>query len=242
MKKIHHFISKDFILQPGLQHITQTAVVHQVGSILKLVPEERIVLGDGTGKEAEAVIQEVHQRYIRVVIEEIRDNQHELPFPLQLYCSVLKRENFEWVVEKTTELGVVEIIPLSTARTIKSNLNLERLKKIALEAAEQCERGVVPTIREPIQWEKVLQDTLGKRTVFLCDKTGSDQAVVNRIPGELAQEGVSIFIGPEGGWTDDELEQAKQHGMSVVTLGNTMLRAETAAVVGCFWVSRMVQY
>lgn len=239
MKKIHHFILKNFSLSKGRDEIVDKEFIHQVCTVLKLKVGEEIIVGDGRGKEGKSVIRNMNKKVIQIEIQDVQSNPHELSFTLRLYCSILKRENFEWVVQKATELGVIEITPIVAARTIKSGLNSKRLEKIALESAEQCERGVTPVIREPMRFEEVLKDTLKYDGVFMFEKTGTDSRdAINRVSAKRRE--IAVFIGPEGGWTEEELGKARKQGIHLISLGQTMLRAETAAVVSCFWASRML--
>jgi 16S rRNA (uracil1498-N3)-methyltransferase len=237
MKKIHHFIIQNIAFSIGILDIQEKEFIRQLRSVLKIVVGEHIIIGDGKNNQAEAVILEVAKKYVRVEVGSIKQNQNELPVKIQLYCALLKRENFEWVVQKATELGVSDIVPLITSRTIKSGYNKMRLQKIAGEAAEQCERGIIPVIHEVIKFSDVWNIISKKDTVIMFDKTGA------RIPSHFSlkkMEETTLLIGPEGGWTDEELQQAKKNGAKIMSLGKTMLRAETAVVVGCFWISQLV--
>lgn len=237
MKKIHHFIIQNITFSIGILDIQEKEFIRQLRSVLKIVVGEHIIIGDGKNNQAEAVILEVTKKYVRVQVGSIKQNHNELPVKIQLYCSLLKRENFEWIVQKAAELGVSDIIPLITSRTIKSGYNKSRLQKIAGEAAEQCERGIVPIIHEIVKISDVWNMISKKDTVIMFDKTGT------RIPSHFSlkkTETIALLVGPEGGWTDEELQQAEKRGIKIMSLGKTMLRAETAAVVGCFWISQLV--
>jgi 16S rRNA (uracil1498-N3)-methyltransferase len=141
-----------------------------------------------------------------------------------LYQSLIKKDKMEWVVEKATELGVSKIVPIVSERSEKKGFNIERAKKIAVEASEQCGRADVSEISEVTDLNEVLENC---NNPIIFDKSGStfDPSLIYK-----NHNTVSIFIGPEGGWTEKELELFKQKGASVFSLGSLTLRAETAAL------------
>jgi 16S rRNA (uracil1498-N3)-methyltransferase len=141
-----------------------------------------------------------------------------------LCCSILKRENFELVVQKATELGVSRIIPIIAERTVKTGLKMERLKAIAKEATEQSGRGVVPDISEPMS----LTDALALPGHKLFFHTGTQAHPA------LSSDPALLFIGPEGGWSDRDVAAAVSAGCQVCSLGKRTLRGETAAIVACY--------
>ncbi len=131
----------------------------------------------------------------------------------------------EWVVEKATELGVSKIVPIISERSEKKDLNMERIRKIIVEASEQCGRADVPVLGSVMTLEECIMEVEEEKIVF--DITGehfSSSLIHNTCP-------VSIFIGPEGGWTEKELELFKQKGAKIFSLGPLTLRAETASIV-----------
>ncbi|MBI5153544.1 MAG: RNA methyltransferase [Parcubacteria group bacterium] len=151
-----------------------------------------------------------------------------------LYCSILKRENFEWVAQKATEIGVGEIVPLVTQHTVKLELKEGRLKKIVQEAAEQSGRSVLPKLQIPMGFEQAVHEAKLNGTTLFFDVSGKefDKKMIKD------SEKVNIFIGPEGGWNEGEIEIAQKNKFIFVNLGKLTLRAETAAVVGTYLASR----
>ena len=143
---------------------------------------------------------------------------------------VLKKENFEWAVQKAVEVGVKEITPIITARTVKLGLNKDRLKKIIKEAAEQSGRGILPKLNEAIIFDEAIKSA-----------KENDLNLFFNIGGKNVQHSMSniskigIFIGPEGGWDEEEIKKAQSsNGFTIVGLGKTILRAETAAVIASY--------
>jgi 16S rRNA (uracil1498-N3)-methyltransferase len=144
-----------------------------------------------------------------------------------LFQSIIKKDKFEWVVEKATELGVTDIVPVLAERSEKKDLNIERLRKIAIEASEQCGRGDVPMI------------STARRGLDECLTTDCQKMVLH-LEGEnfitakrSLEEGdgpIGVFIGPEGGWSPDEVEMFHKNNVPIYSLGKQVLRAETAAI------------
>ena len=145
-----------------------------------------------------------------------------------MYLAILKKDNFELAVQKATECGVSNIIPVITERTIKTGLNTERLEKIVKEASEQSGRSIVPKILETMELKEALQHG-----------TKNEEKVIFHLVKENYEPKknvttVSIFIGPEGGFTEKEINLAKESGYEVASLGDLTLRGETAAIVATY--------
>jgi 16S rRNA (uracil1498-N3)-methyltransferase len=145
---------------------------------------------------------------------------------ITLYMAVVKKDTFEWIVQKATELGVSRIVPILAERSEKKSLNQERLVKIAIEASEQCGRGNVPVIEE-IQTLSQVIGSAGEGRTFIVFHTEGEYFK----PTDISNiESVGVFIGPEGGWSPAELEMFHKNSLPVRCLGPQVLRAETAAV------------
>lgn len=175
-------------------------------------------------KKHGAVLKTIEQEKIAPVAKPHRD--------IALYMSVIKNSNFDLVIEKTTELGVTRIVPVKTERTIKSNLNFERLGRIAIEATEQSGRIAPPMIDEVVNLETAIQHALtnlGRGNVYFGHISSAKGFQSKEVKvGDLSP--VAIFIGPEGGWTDQEVDLFLSSGILPIALGQFVLRAETAAI------------
>ncbi len=202
---------------------------HQVKNVLRLGLGEEIILVSG-GQEARARITEYGKNFILAEILSVKENSSEPKRPVILYCSILKRENFELVVQKATEVGVSAIVPLICERTIKTGLKYDRLRKIIKEAAEQSGRGVVPGLLEAVSFRDAVDDVKENSTNILFDSSGANPAVAGLAPAGQ----IRVFIGPEGGWSDFEIDLARQRRFKILSLGKLILRAETAAVVAAY--------
>lgn len=175
----------------------------------------------------------------------VRSVDTEAAVHVTLYCAILKRENFEWVVQKTTELGVRRIVPLITDRTVKTGIRLDRLISIAREASEQSGRGVIPEISKPMEFDQALSETkqYAQNLFFHTSRTGkedSDREATSQKP--KAKRSIGLWIGPEGGWSDDEVTAATQANIRISSLGPRILRAETAAVAACVLLTLIDQF
>ena len=187
------------------------------------------MLCDGQGREAEGLILERDSNGVSVELGPVVENRNEPATNVSLYCAVLKKENFELVCQKATEAGVAEIIPVVSERTVKLNLRAERGKKIIREAAEQSGRGRMPVLLGPMEFEEALERSRSATRRLMMDASGS--ALLSK--AEPAQT-TAVFIGPEGGWSSLELDQAREAGLEIISLGSRTLRAETAAIIAVY--------
>lgn len=208
--------------------VTDTELLHQWKDVFRMRSGDALILIDGKRGEYMAEITNIAKEYALVKIIERTENTNELKRDIWLFASILKRENFELVVAKATELGVERILPLRSARTIKQNLNSVRLKKIITESAEQSGRGIIPELFPILSFEEAVLEAKKAEKVFFFDASG----------GHLKQEKernesgpIALFVGPEGGWEETELEIAKSQNFEIVGLGAFTLRAETAAII-----------
>lgn len=235
------FIPPDWI--DGDRISFEGAVVHQLTRVLRMQPEDRVIVLDDSGWEQEVVL--VHLGPDRVVghIVEKRLAQGEPRTKISLYQSVLKGQRFELVLQKGTELGVVEFVPVISSRCILSSLDdvsrkAERWQRIILEAAEQSGRGRLPRLRAALMFPRACgrAKRLGGLSLIPWEEEhtiGLRQAL--RPDGANEQRGarpfsVSLFVGPEGGFTAEEIDVAKGYGIVPIGLGPRILRAETAGL------------
>ena len=225
--KIHRFIGDFDFKSPNL-NITEENIVHQIVRVLNLKNGEKIILSDGKRNEIEGEIASIEKNSIKVKVNKKYKNTNESDKHVRLYCAILKKENFELVVQKATEIGVSEIIPIITDRTIKTSIKYERLQSIAHEASELSGRGIVPIIREATSYKIAMLEENETKLFF-------------DISGEILDENkttnsknISVYIGPEGGWSEEEHDLAKENGCIEISLGNLTFRGETAAIIASY--------
>jgi 16S rRNA (uracil1498-N3)-methyltransferase len=228
--KLHRFIG-DFDLKVGKLRLDSEEFFNQFRNVLKLRVGERVVLCDGNMNEAEAEIAGYGKGTIELEVGESSINKSEPDREVILYCAVLKKENFELVAQKAIEAGVKDIVPIITSRTIKLNLRKDRLEKIAREAAEQSGRGIIPALHDPINLEEAISNVSKEDSNLLLDSSGESSDDLKLL---LPSGKIGIWIGPEGGWTGEELDSAGKSGFKIVSLGKLTLRAETAAIVSTY--------
>lgn len=224
--RLHRFIA-DIDLTKKTLDLTDEDLVNQIRNVLRLRVGDKLILSDGRLNEAEVVIADAGKNMFRVEVESKYANENEPRSQGILYCSILKRENFELVVQKATEVGIKEIQPIISERTVKLNLRMDRLQKIIKEAAEQSGRGMLPILHNPLDFEKAFEPAKKNDINLFFDAPGKRLE-----SGELKDKSrVGAWIGPEGGWTAEELALAEKEGFRITSLGKTVLRAETAAIV-----------
>lgn len=154
---------------------------------------------------------------------------------LELAVALLKSDKMDWTVQKATELGVTSIVPLLSQRTIvrpqaaKAAQQAERWRRIALEAAQQAERWDVPVVRLPKTIGEYSATSVPGPRLMLCERRTSAGLQAVDLPGDPALT-VTLMVGPEGGWTEAEIDEALGRGWIPVSLGERILRAETAAL------------
>jgi len=220
--RLHRFMV--FVdLGKSMVEIKDFNFLHQVRSVLRLKEGDQLILV-GNKKEATAKIVKYLDSGANLEILSRRKIAVAEKRTAVLYVSVLKRENFELVVQKATEVGISKIVPMLCARTVKTGLRQDRLERIAKEAAEQCGRVSVPEISEIQNFSDILKSAPKNSFIFSLDAKKS--AVGFKFPKEA-----NLFIGPEGGWVGEELALAKKVGFKELSLGPLVLRAETAAIV-----------
>ncbi len=226
--KLHRFIG-NFNFNNSRVKIYDGDFLNQARNVLRLGVGESLILCDGNGNEATATIREYNKDFAEVEIISMTKNQNEPERKIVLYCSVLKRENFELVVQKATEVGVSEIVPVISKRTVKLNLRNERLEKIAREAAEQSGRGTVPKLHQMMGFEAALNHA----------RENNQENIFFNVSGKPLEpdkdkKSIGIFIGPEGGWDEEEIKKAHEVGFTIASLGKLTLRSETAAIIAVY--------
>jgi 16S rRNA (uracil1498-N3)-methyltransferase len=210
---------------------------HQLFRVLRLRPGARIVLFCGDGEECEAEVLTLDQRSATARLLERRRPEVELRCRLHVALAVLKGEKLDWAAQKLTELGASRISLLTTERTVVSAgeerwpRRLERLRKIAQEAAEQSGRVRLPDLREPVTLPQLLAEH--PEAFILAPGAGiALSAAVSPCPDD-----VTVLVGPEGGFSAAEVARALDLGAGAVSLGRRILRAETAALAAATLVA-----
>jgi len=208
---------------------------HHASRVLRLRAGEAVQLFDGLGNECHGILDDLSGKQVVVgnISQVVADR--ESPLPVLLAQALSSSEKMDWVIQKATELGVTEIQPLATARSV-ARLSAERVVKrtehwqqVAISACEQCGRNVLPVIHAPLDimvWLQQMRTSADSKYILLPQGAKS-------LREQLKPEGrVALLIGAEGGFTEDESESALLCGFTPVRLGARVLRTETAAVAG----------
>lgn len=231
MKKIHRFIGR-YPLGQGVIRLDDADLVHQMRTVLRLEPGETVIIGDGTGLEGTCVLLEYQRDAVLLRCDAVGRNPNELQLAVTLYCAVLKADHFELAAAKATEIGVRRLVPVITERTVKLDLRTDRVERIVREAAELAGRGIIPMVSPVTDLSHAWNEASRNDVNHFFDPSGQPS---KSVPKSARTAG--IFIGPEGGWSERELEQAHGLGMRVTSLGGLILRAETAVIIASYLVA-----
>ncbi len=215
-----------------------SALARRISKVLRMRPGDHLALFAGDGIDVDVRLEDVGDARATGLVVARHPGPPEPRVRVNLYQSITKGERFEWLVEKATELGVSNVVPLMTAHAVvrpdaQGNRG-DRWRRIAIEAAEQCGRCAVPAIEAPQRFDDAITAASGIRLMpyeAAGIRARNIQTVLTeRIDELFAVEEVSIFVGPEGGFTTDEIERAEGSGADIVTMGERVLRAETAGL------------
>jgi 16S rRNA (uracil1498-N3)-methyltransferase len=215
---------------------------HYLGRVLRLQAGDRFIAMDGTGHWWLAALRKDSEADL---LESIAA-QTELPIAVTLLIA-LPKTGMDDIVRQTTELGVSQIVPVLSARSLlnPSPQKLDRWQRIAQEAAEQSERQIVPAILPPHRWKEALQQWQGAGC-YLCEARGDRLHLLSCLQRELSNHAstlsaLTLAIGPEGGWTETEVQEAIEAGYQPVSLGARILRAVTAPIVALALVGAVAE-
>jgi 16S rRNA (uracil1498-N3)-methyltransferase len=217
-----------FVLQPlseGARVELDAGQSNYLGNVLRLKPDAELLVFDGQTGEWLARIAGAGKKRMTLTVERRTREPESVP-DVWLAFAPVKRAGTDWLIEKATELGAARLIPVMTRRTIAERVKLERLEAIAIEAAEQCGRTLLPEISEPLPLAHFLQHRDPSRTLYFADEGGGEPVASAFTAGPAV-----ILTGPEGGFTDEERSLVRGAPKSIaISLGPRILRAETAAL------------
>lgn len=211
-------------------------LLHHLSSSRRIAVGERFWAADDRRHRYLVEVTHVDRRSLRGRIIDRRTGSPSSKPRIVLAQALLKGERMDWVIQKATELGVAAIVPLVTEQTIvrpkqeRAESRRGRWQRIALEAAQQSERWDVPTIEPPRSATKFFSDPgLATLKLILRERIGAQSLRTVSLPSD-PDETIVLAVGPEGGWREDELDQALAGGFLPTTLGDRIFRAETAAL------------
>jgi 16S rRNA (uracil1498-N3)-methyltransferase len=209
--------------------------IHHIKDVLRLKAGDKLCIFNAKNQEASAVISAVKDMEVVAAIESVRQSLQKSTHII-LACAVPKKAKFEFIIEKCTELGVDEIIPLKTKRTEvifskeKLSPKQERFQKVAINAAKQSGRLDVPKIHAMTNFADALKVLDKQGLALIPSLNGKPQHICKALSDAKAKGVVAVFIGPEGDFTPDEVALAEAAGCVSVSLGDTVLKVDTAAM------------
>jgi 16S rRNA (uracil1498-N3)-methyltransferase len=235
--KIHRFyIEAEYVQElkdKGIAELgdNETEFIHQLSHVLRFKSGDLLHVFNEDEGEVMVSIVSFNKKAMTLKLEKVIENNEESKIKITLAMSLIKKDKFELVTEKATELGVSQIIPIMTERVVQKNVPNDRLLRIIKEATEQSGRLSVPELKDSDELENLLNDL---KDYDLC--------LYGNMEGELSLKDIAdifekdnvknviLFIGPEGGWTEKEVEMFKDKGVKSVSIHKNTLRAETAAI------------
>lgn len=210
--------------------------VNHIKNVLRMRENEEIIICNGQGKDFQCIISQISGEEVIGKIQSIVESNTELETKIYLFQGLPKKDKMELIIQKAVELGVYEIIPVMTKRTIvkldekkKEQKKLERWQNIATSAGKQSARGIIPKVMKPMTYQEALNyaETLDYN-IIPYEKADNINNTRDIIKGIKSKNSVGIFIGPEGGFEESEIDKAKTIDMKPITLGRRILRTETA--------------
>jgi 16S rRNA (uracil1498-N3)-methyltransferase len=215
--------------------------VHHIIRVLRYRPGDVMRISDGRNVESLGVISDIDTRGLEIKLKIIAKNKFKENKPfITLLQGLPKGEKFDWILQKNTEIGVSKFIPIVTQRTVvnivqsKLKRRKERWEKIVKEAAKQSMRIDIPEVNQVLSFDSGLQEIKNHQLSIIPweqEKKTSLKKIMKDIDKNISR--IAVFIGPEGGFSPDEVEKAKAAGAVPVSLGPRILRTETAAVATC---------
>lgn len=215
--------------------IKDPKIIFQIRRVLRLKPGKKIILIDKHGKEVLAKIDNFDNNFIMALPLEVLENKNLPNKEINLYVSILKKNNFELVCEKVTEVGATNIIPLICKNTVKLNIQKERIEKIIKEASEQSGRVFVPKIEEIVNLKNAIENLDKNKLNIAFDPNGEN--INDFLKNKINFGSANIFIGPEGGWDEKEIQLFKENNFKILKLSNLTLRSETAAIISTYLIA-----
>ena len=212
--------------------------VNHIKNVLRMRPGEEVAVSNGIdGKEYRCGILALEEDCVRLELRFIKEDGVELPAKIYLFQGLPKADKMELIIQKAVELGVYEIIPMATARAVvkldqkKAAAKVKRWQAISESAAKQSKRLLIPEVKEPVKFSEALKlaSDLDVRLIpyELAEGMDGTRRIIQSVkPGQS----VAVFIGPEGGFEEAEVELAKEAGFQAINLGRRILRTETAGM------------
>lgn len=211
--------------------------INHIKKVLRLSQNDTIMICDGHGKEYKASIEEINHKEVKAKMLEASVSSGEPSIRVTLYQGIPKAAKMEYIIQKVTELGIENIVPVMMHRTVVKfdgqkgqQKKVRRWQRIAYEAAKQSNRGRIPKVFAPISYDEAIGQMSRMDIPLIPYEQEQSNALKDVLKDRTDAKSIGIMIGPEGGFDDEEVKKAKELGLSPITLGPRILRTETAGM------------
>lgn len=206
---------------------------HHLVRVLRKKPGDHIRVVNGRGTAYDCIIESINSDVVMCSISALLPNYNEPKVEATLMVPILKNHSrMEWIIEKGTELGVRYFLPLYTSHTIRQQIRYQRFQKIAVAAMKQSTRSHLPSIQEAIPLEEGLRSAPTRYDkIFVGHEAAPQSSSIRNVADIAPGQRVLMLAGPEGGFTEEEIELCRGVGAVIVSLGARRFRAETAAIL-----------
>lgn len=246
---MHHFFVEKTNIDSAARLVRLTGENYRhLRQVLRAKPGEKVLISDGEGMDYECTVSEIHdadwlmaatvtgEEEVLLHIDFVEE-MHELPADIYLFQGLPKQDKMELIVQKAVELGAHAVIPLDTKNTVvkldekRAAKKVERWQAIAEAAAKQSKRSIIPEVMPVMKWKDAMRFVENFDLRLIPYENAKDIRHTMEELRKLPKHGkIAVFIGPEGGFADVEIEDAMAHGIEPITLGKRILRTETAAI------------
>lgn len=207
--------------------------LHHIRDVMRLKKGDIVDIFDGQGREFSCSIEEVKREAVIIKIKEELPPKCGLAFNITLYQAIPKKTKMDFIIEKVVELGVSQVVPIITDRTILEikdfTKKVERWKRISMASSKQCGRTILPVISDVTHFDSALIDSKQKDLVVFASLDKESEPLKNILRG-LIPKTIAVFVGPEGDFSPREISMAKENGCSMCSLGSLVLKSETATI------------
>ena len=222
--------------------------VNHIKNVLRMERGEELMVCDGTGMQYTCQIADYPAGEVILSVLKAEKASTELPVRLKLYQGLPKKDKMELIIQKAVELGVTEIVPVATKRCVvklddkKAASKIVRWQSIAEAAAKQSKRGIIPQVLPVQSFKLALQQAQDLDVRLIPYELASGMEHTRELLGAVRSgQSVAVFIGPEGGFEENEIALAKEYGVEPITLGKRILRTETAGMTVLAWIGYLLE-
>lgn len=237
-----------FFVEPeqiqGKEILIRGGDVNHIKNVLRMRVGQELAVSNGVdGREYRCGIVALEEDVIRCELRFVKEDGAELPSRIYLFQGLPKADKMELIVQKAVELGAYQVIPVATRRSVvrldekKAAAKVSRWQAIAQAAAKQSKRGVIPQVQQVMDWKQALEYVRDIPVKLIPYELAEDMGRTRElIEGLEPGQDIAVFIGPEGGFEEEEIESAVAAGATPITLGRRILRTETAGMTVLSWL------